>query len=85
MDDVKYMGKPLVLEEFGKAVGVLLNPSLYCRSRISFCEGIQACCGPEQIEYTMQNLLFSSKLGRAQHSNVHKAQLGLMNVYSTHL
>ena len=26
IDDVKYMGKPLVLEEFGKAVGELLGP-----------------------------------------------------------
>ena len=26
IDDVKYMGKPLVLEEFGKAVGELPSP-----------------------------------------------------------
>lgn len=29
IDDVKYMGKPLVLEEFGKAVGELLGPNFY--------------------------------------------------------
>ena len=28
IDDVKYMGKPLVLEEFGKAVGELLGSYL---------------------------------------------------------
>ncbi len=26
IDDVKYLGKPLVLEEFGKAVGELVKP-----------------------------------------------------------
>ena len=29
IDDVKYMGKPLVLEEFGKAVGELLGSYLF--------------------------------------------------------